>query len=162
VWGGSAGGHLVALLGTASDTDAWPAIGPHKDLSARVNCVVDWYGPSDFSLLGEAAAQIDSPIGQLIGPTNGDANAKFRAASPVTYVSKDDPPFLIVHGDQDQLVPVRQSERLHTALQAAGVPSELVILPGAGHGGPQFLDETNRRKLTEFFRNHLENKATVP
>ena len=156
VWGASAGGHLVCLLGTASDAKAWEAIGEHRDQSAKVQCVVDWFGPSDFTLLGEAAARSDSAVGQLIGETNGDANAKFRAASPVTYVSKDDAPFLIMQGDQDKLVSPRQSQRLFDRLQDKGVEAELIILEGAGHGGAEFISDTSRAKIDEFFAKHLK------
>ncbi len=156
VWGASAGGHLVALLGMASDTKAWEPIGEHRDQSPRVQCVIDWFGPADFSLFGEVVANSDNVIGKLIGPTNGDANEKFKVASPVTYASKDDPPFLIMHGDRDPLVPLRQSERLQEALQAAGVKVQLVVLPGAGHGGPQFLAEEQRNAMVEFVRANLQ------
>jgi acetyl esterase/lipase len=155
VWGASAGGHLVALLGTASDATAWEAIGEHRDVSAKVQCVVDWFGPADLSLFGEAVAQSDSAIGQLIGETNGDANAKYRAASPVTYITPDDPPFLIMHGDQDRLVPVRQSRRLYDLLKEQDVKAELVIYEGAGHGGAVFISEASRAKIDAFFARHL-------
>ncbi|HUQ71822.1 MAG TPA: alpha/beta hydrolase [Planctomycetaceae bacterium] len=160
VWGASAGGHLVALLGTASDTDAWEKIGEHRDQSAKVQCVVDWFGPADFSLFGEIVAKPGTSVGQLIGPIDGDAKEKFRRASPVTYITHDDPPFLIMHGDQDKLVPLRQSEKLRDDLKAAGVTVELVTLEGAAHGGAQFLEEATRSKIRGFFAEHLHIAET--
>jgi acetyl esterase/lipase len=154
VWGASAGGHLVALLGTASDTDAWEAIGEHRDQSAKVKCVIDWFGPADFSLFGEVVAQSDTPIGKLFGPID-DAKTQYRRASPVIYVTKDDPPFLIMHGTEDRLVPLKQSERLRDELKANDVPVELAVLDGSGHGGPAFLDETSRGKIREFLQKNL-------
>lgn len=159
VWGSSAGGHLVSLLGTASDSQAWEPIGEFRDLSPKVTCVIDWFGPTDFTLFGEAAAKADSPVSALIGPTNGDAREKYAAASPVTYVTRDDPPFLIMQGDKDPLVPVNQSQRLYDQLKAVKVPAQLVIIEGAGHGGSQFLDATRRVIIRDFLREHLKVAA---
>jgi len=155
VWGSSAGGHLVSLLGTASDSRAWEPIGEYRDLSPRVICVIDWFGPTDFTLLGEVAAR-ENPIAALIGPTNGDLREKLAAASPVTYVSEDDPPFLIMQGDKDPLVPAGQSQRLHERLREANVPSRLEIIAGAGHGGAQFTDQARRTMIREFLQQHLQ------
>ncbi len=80
----------------------------------------------------------DSPEGKLIGGAVPENKGKARTASPTTYVTKDGAPFLIMRGDKDPLVPSAQSTELHDLLEKAGAPSKLVILPGAGHGGPQF------------------------
>lgn len=162
VWGASAGGHLVALLGTASDATAWEAIGEHRDQSAKVQAVVDWFGPADFSLLGEAVANSDSAIGQLIGETNGDANAQYRTASPVTYITPDDAPFLIMHGTEDKLVSLRQSQRLLDRLKEQGVDAELVVYEGAGHGGAAFISTASREKIDAFFAKHLKSAPLKP
>ncbi|MBI1347552.1 alpha/beta hydrolase fold domain-containing protein [bacterium] len=156
VWGSSAGGHLVSLLGTASDTDAWEPIGQFRDLSPRVTCVIDWFGPTDFTLLSNAGLPADSPLTQLIGPTDGKAREKYAAASPVTYVSADDAPFLIMQGTKDPLVPQTQSERLAEKLKAAKVPVKLEIIEGAGHGGPEFVDEARRNMIRDFLIQHLK------
>ena len=75
----------------------------------------------------------------------------------MTYVTKDDAPFLIMHGDKDPLVPAAQSTELHELLEKAGVPSKLIILPGAGHGGPQFSSRESLGKVAEFFAKTLKN-----
>lgn len=75
----------------------------------------------------------------------------------MTYVTKDDAPFLIVHGDKDPLVPYAQSTELHGIPQKAGVPSTLVILPGAGHGGPQFDAPETLDQVADFFGKILKN-----
>ena len=145
-WGGSAGGHLVALLGISGGVTELE--GNDNDLkeSSRVQAVVDWFGPTDFLHIGDAESDIhhtgpDSPESKLIGGAlleNKDAAAK---ASPITYVSKDAPPFLIMHGDRDRTVPFNQSELLYAALKKAGVDVTFVPMKGAGHGfgGPEAI-----------------------
>ena len=123
VWGGSAGGHLVALLGT-SDESAGFDVGEYLDQSGRVQAVVDMFGPADLAVQFEGGYESASRVFDGF-----DA----ALASPVTYVSSDDPPFLILHGETDVLVPIEQSQILLAALQAVGVPSELVTVANAGH-----------------------------
>jgi acetyl esterase/lipase len=124
VWGGSAGGHLVALLGT-TDSSAGFDFGEYLDQSSRVQAVVDMFGPTDLTVQFEGGIEKASRV-------FGDFDAAL--ASPVTYVSADDPPFLMLHGEADKLVPIEQSQILLSALQAAGVPAELVAVANAGHG----------------------------
>ncbi len=125
------GGHLAALLGT-SDSSAGFDVGGYLDRSSRVQAVVTLSGLSDFTvpIRGGAGAAIFFAFGAMAG--TGDA--RLAAASPVTYVSADDPPFLIFHGDKDAVVPVEQAEILDGRLKAAGVPSTLVIVRGGDHG----------------------------
>ncbi len=164
VWGSSAGGHLVAMLGVAGDMKDWDK-GGNPDQSSRVQAVCDWFGPSNLISFGPqggnaraknprpfpASNSADSPEGKLIGGAVPENKDKARAASPTTYVTKDDAPFLIMHGDKDPLVPAAQSTELHELLEKAGVPSKLVILPGAGHGGPQFNSSETIKQVSEFF-----------
>ena len=144
VWGASAGGHLVALMGTAGDIEELEGELGTTDVSSRVQAVCDFFGPSDFpnvtpstcteiSRLDHAAA--DSPEAKLIGGAISEMPDEAIAVSPVTYVTEDDPPFLIVHGDADPIVPFLQSQVLHDALVAAEVESELITIEGGGHGG---------------------------
>jgi acetyl esterase/lipase len=129
VWGGSAGAHLAALLGTAAGADfstmSAVVASPDKvDPTLRVQCVVDCYGPADLTHLmnGTKINNANSAV-KLLGPyTSGDdLMAKALWASPVTYVRSDNPPFLIEHGDADKSVPVEQSKELAAALQKVGV-----------------------------------------
>lgn len=138
-WGSSAGGHLVALLGTAGDKFN---IGDNIAMSSRVQAVVDYYGPTDFLKMDEHALPSapfkhntpTSPESDLIGGPIVENDLLVARANPITYVTKDDPPFLIVHGDQDPLVPLHQSQMLEEALRKAGVPVKLYVVKGAGHG----------------------------
>jgi acetyl esterase/lipase len=164
--GASAGGHLVALMGTACDAKEFSGYGRVKDGSSRVRCVVDLFGPTDLTKMQEQSkgkGKIDhdapgAPEAKLIGGPVQRNKEKAAKANPITYATRDDPPFLILHGDQDPVVPAGQSELLHAALKKAGVESELVVIPGAGHGGKEFNTEANRAKILAFFDKHLKTK----
>jgi acetyl esterase/lipase len=162
-WGASAGGHLVALLGTAGDVKKFE-VGANLEVSSRVRAVVDFFGPTDFTRMAKDSLPgsrfdhdaPDAPEAKLIGGPVQENKDKCAAANPITYVASNNPPFLILHGDQDNLVPYQQSEFLRDALQKAGVPVTLKIIPGAGHGfgGPD-ID----RQVTAFLEQHLKPKA---
>jgi len=168
VWGASAGGHLVALLGTAGGKKAFPAVGGNEDQSDRVQAVCDQYGPTDFNTVMQQAADDrnirnifkfntpSDPYSGLIGVNLGADKAKGDAVSPVHYVSRDNPPFLILHGTHDALVPFAQSEELAAALKAKGVEVLLQRFPGAGHGGPAFGKPAVGKLIESFFAKHLK------
>jgi acetyl esterase/lipase len=145
-WGSSAGGHLVALLGTSGGvTELEGHVNDLKD-SSRVQAVVDWFGPTDFLHIGDAESDIghnapESPESKLIGGAVLENKDKAAKASPITYVAKGAPPFLIMHGDRDRTVPYSQSELLYAALKKAGVDVTFVPMKGAGHGfgGPEAI-----------------------
>jgi len=124
VWGASAGGHLAALLGTSGDVKALEgaSLGNDKQ-SSRVQAVCDFYGPIDFVAMhpGKALENDKSAEALLLGGALSIKRDLAKMANPTTYVSKDDPPFLIEHGDQDRLVPISQSEEFCRALQSGGV-----------------------------------------
>ena len=164
--GASAGGHLVALLGTSQGVKAieGEALGNATESSA-VLAVCDHCGPTDLLQFdGHGSVIVASAKGSIIETFLGGPLAEKRdlafAANPVTYVTKDDPPFLIVHGDKDDVVPVEQSRLLHAALEKAGVTSTLWVVKGGGHGASN--PETNRAIVT-FFEKHVKNaKAKGP
>ena len=159
-WGSSAGGHLVALLGVSAGVralEADPQSGPEL---SRVQAVVDFFGPSDLLTIGNYPSDIahfapGSPESRLLGGPVLENKDKARLASPVSYVDSSDPPFLIVHGDADMTVPHNQSLRLHDALRKAGVPSELITLPNAGHGGPAFNAPGTANRILAFLNTVL-------
>lgn len=156
VWGGSAGGHLVALLGTAGDAKEWDTLGGNENQSSRVQAVCDWFGPSDFVLIAGTSQNANSAVAALLGGPVADNKDKAVKASPVTYVTKDDPPFLIMQGNQDKTVPAAQSEVLAEALKQAGAEVTLKIIDGAAHGGPQFTNIESMKLIGEFFDKHLK------
>jgi acetyl esterase/lipase len=159
VWGGSAGGHLVALLGTTSGEKRLEGDGGWQDQSSAVQAVVDWYGPSDLRATTLSDYHNNSGIAMmtgLLGGTPMDKPELAHDASPMAFVAKGDPPFLIMHGDSDSLVPVAQSQLLYDSLKAAGNDATLKIIPGAGHGGWQFFSPENVALLLGFFDKHLK------
>jgi acetyl esterase/lipase len=171
-WGASAGGHLVALLGTtAGEKELTLKDSPHRQVSDRVQCVVDFFGPTDLTKMGAQAraepagakSKFDhdgpnSPESKLVGGPIQEKKAIAATANPITFVDKDDAPVLMVHGDSDPLVPLGQSEIFLDALKKVGVPAELVVIKGGGHGGAGFASKENLRKIESFFETHLKNK----
>lgn len=163
-WGASAGGHLVALLGTDGGKKTFSPVGGNEDQSDRVQAVCDFFGPTDFVRMDEqaiAGAPLrhnapGSPEARLIGGPVQDNKDKSDAASPIHYVSRDNPPFLIMHGTADPLVPVGQSDLLAEALKNAGVAVLLQKLPGSGHGGPVFGRPVARDLVLAFFDKNLK------
>jgi len=138
VWGTSAGGHLAALLGMTTPRDGFEGSGGYPDQSSRVQAVVDMFGPADLKL--EFAPANQRIVQQVFGATSSD-DPVIMKASPVSYISSDAPPFLILHGEQDRLVAPAQSRELFERLTAAGAKATLVMVVNAGHsfvpmGGP--------------------------
>lgn len=162
VWGESAGGHLAALLGTTGDTSVFePSDG--FEVTSRVQAVVDFFGPTDLLQMddhrlpdGMVHNAPDSPESKLVGGPLQENREKAESADPVRYVSPEDPPFLIVHGDSDPLVPHHQSQLLAAALEAAGVPVIFYTVKGGGHGG--FRDP----KVTTLVEEFLACRLGVP
>jgi acetyl esterase/lipase len=156
VWGSSAGGHLVALLGTSAGVKELEGCGGWPEFPSRVQAVCDFCGPADFPRWGDTAHP--AVVALLGGPVKEKAELAARA-SPVTFVTKDAPPFLIVHGDMDRTVPLSQSESLHEALQKAGVDVTLHVVKGGGHGigGPEI-----EKMVEEFFDKHLKVGKSKP
>ncbi|MCS7337407.1 MAG: alpha/beta hydrolase [Verrucomicrobiae bacterium] len=152
VWGVSAGGHLAALLGTTGGTTEFDK-GEYLTVSSRVQAVCDWFGPTDLTQMSKFPSDIDhdapdSPESRLLGGPVQENQEKARRANPITYVSKDAPPFLIMHGDKDRLVPLNQSELLADALKRAGVQVTFHVIRGAGHG---FGAKEHFELVREFF-----------
>lgn len=160
VWGTSAGGHLVALLGTTGDVKTFD-VGENLGFSSRVQAVVDFFGPADFTQMAKyslpnSRINHDAPEAKLIGGAVPENQEEVAAANPSTCVAKNNPPFLIMHGNKDNLVPYQQSEMLRDALQKAGVPVTLKIGEGAGHGfGGRDID----REGSGFLERRLKSPA---
>ncbi len=125
VVGHSAGGHLAALAGLVDERAGWD-VGPYGEHSSRVQAVVEMSGPTDLTCPFVEA--VEALKANVFGA------AQWVSASPVTYARVDAPPFLIIHGDKDAIVPVEQAHRLHDALRQAGASSELIVVQHAGHG----------------------------
>jgi dipeptidyl aminopeptidase/acylaminoacyl peptidase len=125
--------------------------------SSRVQCVVDLFGPSDLTLGEGVSQQARNIVINFIGKAPEEAPDVYRDASPLTFVTRDDAPFLIFHGSADTLVPPNQSQKLDAALRAVGVESKLIVFAGEGHG---FAKPENQGRLAQeamaFFKRHLK------
>lgn len=162
VIGSSAGGHLVAMLGTAGDVEMLEGtLGDFPEVSSGVTCVVDFFGPANLLTMGDFPSSIDhnaadSPESKLLGGPVPKRQDSAREASPQTYVTGDDAPFLILHGTNDRIVPHDQSVQFDKALRAAGVESQLISIEGGGHGGFDSPDTDARVKA--FLERHLRGR----
>lgn len=146
VFGASAGGHLSLMLGTASDTGNPQSADPVERVSNRVQAVVAIFPPTridEFFKLKEQFPALDFPV------------EKADSVSPLLHVSSDDPPTLLIHGDKDELVPIDQSERIEAAFRNAKVPTELMVVPGAGHSFNQKEQIQAQNRMLEWFNTHL-------
>lgn len=162
VWGFSSGGHLAALLGTSGGVKELEGNGDNMSYSSQVQAVCVVSGPGDLleqyrealEHAGEMNPRVKPALEALIGGSPEQNKAKAMAASPISYVSKDDPPFLIIQGEDDPTVPVSVTKSFYTALKAAGVDVTLEIAAGRGHGvgGSKF-----QPMIKEFFDKHLRN-----
>lgn len=159
-WGASAGGHLVALLGTTGEIRDFDK-GENLDQSSAVQCVIDWFGPTDFIDWGGDKAVLnkaDSMVSKLLGGPVPEKQELARQASPRHFVSAKSAPFLIMHGDKDPLVPLQQSEILNESLKKAGVASELITLKGSGHGSADFTAPAQVLAMKTFIDKYLMAK----
>jgi acetyl esterase/lipase len=160
-WGESAGGHLAALLGlTAGDAALEGGVGVTGP-SSSVAAVVSWYGPSDVAAVADDTGTdpLDPSAREalLLGAPPQTVPELAAQASPISHVTNDAPPFLLLHGTADRLVPCVQSRRLHAALQSAGVEVELGEYEGADHmwrGSPDAAQRALER-TTDYLRRHL-------
>jgi len=165
ITGSSSGGHLAALAGTSgfvkkytvgsANADIEGNVGPYKTYSSKVDAVVDWFGPTNFLVMDSCGSSMahnapNSPESSLIGGPIADNRDKVALADPITYVDASDPPFFILHGDKDPLVPFCESEMLNNALQNAKVPGQYVLVANGQHG-PGLFDEKYFKMMVDFF-----------
>jgi acetyl esterase/lipase len=140
VLGYSAGGHLASLLGTGSDLrelDVGDCDAGGE--SVRVQAVVSYAGPQDLRVNGPYTREQAEIVTNFLGVFPGDDPARARLASPIAHVSTGDPPFLLVHGTNDGLVPVEHARRMADALRRVGSPASVIELPRIGHGFVGFV-----------------------
>ncbi len=164
IGGDSSGGHLAAFVGTSGDVKEMEGDLGNPGISSRVKAVVDWFGPTDLLIMGQQAGpgsmiQHDSPSSpesMLLGGPVQEKRELAKTANPITYIDKNEPPFLIMHGDNDQLVPLGQSIVLAKALIDVGVEVTMKTVPGAAHEGPEFRNAESQRLIAEFLSRHLK------
>jgi acetyl esterase/lipase len=158
VFGLSAGGQLVSVLGTGNDEPLLEGkLGKFAKVSSRVQCVVNFFGPTDFLTYYGSDTTMNrlsraNMISQFLGTKEEIIRENARQASAVTWVSKDDAPFFTAHGTDDTLVPLSQAEKIHAALGTAKVESHLIVMKGAGHG---FVNAELNNRIRTFLDKHL-------
>ena len=163
VWGTSAGGHLVSMLGTSGGVkELEGSLGEFTGVSSRVTCVINFCGPEDFTMpmmfnKDGTPAEHDPAVEGLLG---GDIISKHDTAvqaSPVTYVTPDDAPMLTAQGTKDQRVSFKHAERIDAALRKAGVESRFIPVTNGGHG---FKSKELDKRVFQFLDQHLRGIKT--
>jgi len=155
VVGFSAGGHLASMLGVTGERDGLEGAAGNAGESSRVQAVVSFFGPEDFTTRDWPPDLEREVIVPFLGGSFAERPDLYRKASPVSYVTGDAPPFLLFHGRKDELVPVDQSIRLAEKLKNAGVPARLVILEGEKHGFTDAGNEASMKTMMEFLTERL-------
>ncbi len=160
--GVSAGGHLVSMLGLASATPGLGSDSPYEKYSSGVQAVAAVCAPTDLKALMERRkARGSGAVSAFLAGPAETLPQRQKAASPITYVSKSAPAFLIVHGTADKAVPVSQSDAFSKALKAAGARDVTYLkIPGAPHG--VYEHERTRPAIEAFFGRTLMSKKTAP
>ena len=157
--GFSAGGHLASLMALSNNNDVTEFNPAGNKPHFKIKCVLDFYGPSDFIMLASnpdtTVNNRRNPVSILLGAMAVDRPDIAKRASPVSYVDKGDPPFLIVQGEKDESVPNTQSKILSSWLTIAGVKNQLLIVPNAPHYGEMFDAEYIRKAVFSFLADTL-------
>lgn len=157
--GGSSGGHLVSMLGTLDGKGTADNQDPVEQQSSKVQCVVALYPVTDPAKV-DTVSGLQAVTSFMGAPARFDPK-RFRDAAPVTHVTPDDPPFLLIHGDADRTVPYNQSEFLEAALKKVGVTVRLVRVPGGDHGSsfPGHTEKADWPTMSlEWFDTHLKKR----
>ena len=157
VWGISSGAHLAALLGTSAGVVELEGASGPPGYSSAVQAVAAISPPTDFARMGRDPADAYNAEALLVGGPLGARAEVVRAASPLTYVRPGLPPFLIVHGEQDEVVPISQAELLVAALQRVGTEVTYVPLPGEGHMLSEVYETQVQPLILSFFTRHLQH-----
>jgi acetyl esterase/lipase len=155
VLGWSAGGHLASLQGLSNNNKVANFYMPNTSKAFKIKAVVDFYGPSELIMLPKGDDE-KSPEGLLLGAAPLARPDLAKAASPVTYVDKNDPPFLIIHGEKDDIVSNKQSKLLKAWLDTEGVQNELIIVKDAPHFGTMYDVDEVRAKVLSFLKQCLK------
>lgn len=171
VGGESAGAHLAAMAGVTNDRREFDK-GDYLEYSSRVQAIIDYYGPSSFTLKEKDMSETDesekpeflkepSPVSMFLGYDPADNPQKADTAAPLSYVSPSVPPFFIAHGTDDAIVPIHNSDVLYTALERNNVPAEFWTIRGAGHADPRFYQKEMVERIMNFLNGILKNDKSA-
>ncbi|WP_025688838.1 prolyl oligopeptidase family serine peptidase [Paenibacillus zanthoxyli] len=161
VWGDSSGAHLALLLGLTEGIEEFTGDREYLEESSRVQVIVDWFGPTDLLSMSQYPSVFDhdsphSPESKLVGGAIQEHKEKARKASPSQYVRPDAPPILMMHGDQDDVVPYEQSLEFYKAMKQAGNDVTLYKINGVGHIA--FSQPHTLEVVKSFFESHLKDR----
>ena len=156
--GGSAGGHLVLFLGLTGGVEEFEGSGPNRQFSSKVSCVVDYYGPTDFTQSYSKSVDAAQVLPQFLGGDLEHSRPAHIRASPLNWVTPNAAPMLIIHGTKDAYVAYEQSAWLLERLLNAGVPAELETISGAGHGFKGADKEKAEQRAFAYFDQQLKEK----
>lgn len=155
VTGGSAGGHLAQFLGVTEGVQQFEGTGGNAGVSSAVRCVVNVYGPSDFTKSYGKSVDAAQVLPLFLGGDLEQARHQHILASPLYWVTPQAAPTLCIHGTEDKYVAHEQAVWMVERLKAADVEAELLTMPGAGHGFKGADQERADKALFEFFDRHL-------
>jgi len=153
--GYSAGAYLACMLGVAG-TDAGFEGTEYPDESSKVQAVVSYFAPTDLALYGNDNSAENSTFVPLLGARYKDNPKIYAKASPITYVTKKAPPFLLLHGTKDWIVPIEHSRVMRSKLKGAGVPAELIEVEGEAHGWGAEKSRVTWASTFKFLAEHLK------
>ena len=156
--GGSAGGHLAQFLGVTAEVKEFEGDGGNPGVSSRVACVVNVYGPSDFTKSYGKSVDAAEVLPLFLGGNLETARRAHVRASPLSWVTPNAAPTLCIHGTEDKYVAHEQAVWLVDRLKASAVEAELLTLPGAGHGFKGKDAEAADAAMLAFFDRHLKKK----
>jgi acetyl esterase/lipase len=151
VMGFSAGGHLANMVGLTKNNHVSDFFMKGSSTAFSIKAVIDYYGPAELVLF-PTSNDAKSPEGLLLGAAPLARPDLAKIASPITYVDKNDPPFLIIQGEKDESVDPKQSKLLSAWLHVKGVQNELIIVKDAPHYGVMFDVEEIRMKVIDFLK----------
>ncbi len=161
VHGRSSGGHLTALVGVTNGVEALEGeLGEHLDVSSDVQAAVSYFGASNLTTIMDQSTpfgvSLRGPaLALLLGGPLETTTDLAKLASPVFHVDANDPPLLLLHGDQDPQMPINQAHELHGVYKAHGLPVHFEVVHGAKHGTPEFFDAERTALVADFLREHL-------
>jgi acetyl esterase/lipase len=156
VTGGSAGGHLAQFLGVTGGVKRFEGDGGNPEQSSRVACVVNFYGPSDFTKSYGKSVDAAEVLPLFLGGNLEQARRRHIEASPLYWVTPDAAPTLCVHGTKDQYVAFEQAQWIVDRLNAAGVEANLLAMEGSMHGFKGEVEEKAEAAMIAFFDKHLK------
>jgi acetyl esterase/lipase len=158
VMGGSAGGHLAQFLGVTSGVKEFEGDGGNPERSSAVTCVVNYFGPSDFTKSYGKSVDAAEVLPLFLGGNLETARLQHIRSSPLNWVTPDAAPTLCIHGTEDKYVAYEQAVWLIDRLKADGVEAELLTLKGAGHGFRGKDEKIAEEAMIAFFDKHLKKK----